>query len=564
MKKILTNNYFLILIYLLFALLAFGKLQHAFFQQDEWAIFGIYSYFDKVSLGWFERLFTYGQNTHMIPLSGLLSNLQYKIFGLDFASYAYSSIAMHLLNSGLVAYLAYLFFKKRLPAFIAGLIFLVDSIPSQGVTWIATSSSTVGATLFTLLSLIFLTKFLLYKNEKKFIILSFIFLFTSLLFKESSIFMFLFVPFFWFMFDSKKSYKRISRFLIGIFVVGIFYALPRLLLMLFNTVTVSLADNLTQPSLPVYLFRIISFPFKAISQSIVPANFIYFFADKLLLVGYPQFVHSGIPDIHVSQTIGADIITYILTAIVLLICALFYVIAKNKKMVVNANIIIISVVFISLSSLPFIFIPGNPGYFSLFDGRSLYLSSIFMSILLANIFLLIYSFLGKKKIIPVFVLFFMFFIIFNVLNIERNIESEVKQGEMRKSILNQIQEIYPKLPKEVIFYTESDSSFYGLPIDDKIMPFLSGFGQTLLVWYEEHGQDFPACFFQDKYLYAIIEQGYKECNGRGYGYFRKFDSLKEAIVQFKINPNNIISFRYISQENRLEDISSEIREKLEL
>lgn len=564
MKKILTNNYFLILIYLFFALLAFGNLTHAFFQQDEWAIFGIYSYFDKVNLGWFERLFTYGQNTHMIPLSGLLSNFQYKIFGLDFASYAYFSIAIHTINAYLVYYLANLFFKKKLPAFIAGLIFLANFISSQAITWIATTSSTAGATLCTLLSLIFLTKFLLHKNNKKFIILSFIFLFLSLLFKESSIFMFLFVIVFWLTFDSKKNYKYSSRFIIGIFFVGTLYAVSRLLLMLFNSTTTSLADNLTQPSFPVYIYRLISFPFKAISQSMIPANFIYFLADKLLLVGYPQFVYAGIPDIHVSQTIGADIITYILTAIVFLICALFYVIAKSKKMIIHANIIIISVVFISLSSLPFIFIPGNPGYFSLFDGRSLYLSSIFMSILLANIFLLIYNFFGKKKIIPILLFFFVFFTIFNVLNIGKNIKNEVKQGEMRKSILNQMQEAYSKLPKNVIFYTESDSSFYGLPIDDKIMPFLSGFGQTLLVWYEEHGQDFPACFFQDKYLYAIIEQGYKECNGRGYGYFRKFDSLKEAMIKFKINPKNIISFRYISVENRLEDISSEIRERLEL
>lgn len=563
MKKILTNNYFLILIYLFFALLAFGNLTHAFFQQDEWAIFGIYSYFDKVNLGWFERLFTYGQNTHMIPLSGLLSNVQYKIFGLDFASYAYFSIAIHTINAYLVYYLANLFFKKKLPAFIAGFIFLANFIPSQAITWIATTSSTAGATLCTLLSLIFLTKFLLYKNSKKFIILSFIFLFLSLLFKESSIFMFLFVVVFWFVVNSKKSYKRGLLFFVGISFVGALYVFPRLFLMLLNSTDVSV-DGLAQPSFPVYIYRLISFPFKAISQSMIPANFIYFLADKLLLVGYPQFVHAGIPDIHVSQTIGADIITYILTAIVLLICALLYVIAKNKKMIMHANIIIISVVFISLSSLPFIFIPGNPGYFSLFDGRSLYLSSIFMSILLVNVFLLIYNFFGKKKIISILVLLFAFFTIFNVLSIGKNIENEVKQGEMRKLILNQMRETYPKLPKDVIFYTESDSSYYGLPIDDKIMPFLSGFGQTLLVWYEEHGQDFPACFFQDKYLYAIIEQRYKECDGRGYGYFRKFDSLKEAMTKFKINPKNIISFRYISQENRLEDISSEIREKLEL
>ena len=156
MRKISSSIYFLIAIYFFLAFLAFGRLPFAFFQQDEWAIIGTFSYFDKANLGWFERLFTYGQNTHTIPLSGLLSIFEYKLFGLNFSSYAYSSIAMHLINVGLVFYLAFLFFKKKLPAFIAGLIFLVDFIPGQAITWIATTSSTATSTLFVLLSLIFL------------------------------------------------------------------------------------------------------------------------------------------------------------------------------------------------------------------------------------------------------------------------------------------------------------------------------------------------------------------------------------------------------------------------
>lgn len=564
MRKLLLNNNFLILVYLFFALLAFGTLPFAFFQQDEWAIIGTYLYFDKINLGWFERLFTYGQNTHTIPLSGLISYFEYRLFGLNFSLYAYFSIAIHLLNAYLVFYLAYLLFKKKLPAFIAGLVFLVDFIPSQAITWIATTTSTAGSTLFTLLSLVFLTKFLLYDNKKKFIILSFIFLFASLLFKESSIFMFFFVFVFWLVFAAKKSYKSALRFLTAIFFVGGLYVLPRLFLMLSNFgVFVSASDELASPSLPVLFYRVVTFPFKVISQSIIPDNFIYFLSKKLVLLGYPQFVQNGTPDIHISQTIGAEMITYAFTVIIFLICAWFYRIAKNKKMTVEANLIVVSVAFIALSSLPLIFIPGNAGYFSLFDGRSLYLGSVFKSILLASIFFLMYHF-GKKKIIPFLVFFLVLFIVFNVLSIRKNIEREIKQADTRKEVLSQIQEAYPKLPDKAVFYIESDSSYYGLPIDEKIMPFLSGFGQTLLVWYDGHGENFPACFFKDKYLYAIIEEGYKECEGRGYGYFRKFDSLKLATRRFNMDPNNIISFKFSSKENKLEDISLQVKKQLSL
>lgn len=563
MRKILNSNYFLAAIYLFFAILVFGKLSSAFFQQDEWAIFGTFSYFDKTNLGWFERLFTYGQSTHTIPLSGLFSIFEHKLFGLNFSSYAYTSIAIHLINVGLVFYLAYLFFKKRLPAFIAGLLFLVDFIPSQAITWIATTSSTAGATLFTLLSLIFLTKFSLHKNENKFIMISFIFLFISLLFKESSIFMFLFAPLLWFVFDSKKSYKRVLYLLAGVFIVGALYVLPRLLLMLFNSGSVSVNDELTHPSLPVYIYRLITFPFKAITQSLIPDDVITYVAEKLILLGYPDFVHFGFPDPIVFQTIGSDIISYFFALIILTICLWFYRRAIAKNMLTQANIIIISLVFIALSATPLIFIPGKPGYYSFFDSRYLYMSSIFKAILLANIFVLIYSFFERKKIISIFLtLVFILFVVFNVLSIRIGIENEIIRGDVRKLILNQIQEKYPVVPAKVVFYTESDTAHYGLPREEKIMPFFSGFGQTLLVWYEGHGQNFPACFFQDKYLYAIIEQGYKECEGRGYGYFRKLDSLKEALRKYDIDPKSVISFRYTSGEDKLEDIGGEVRKEL--
>lgn len=548
MRKILGSNYFLIAIYLFLALLAFGKLIFAFFQQDEWAIIGTYLYFDKANLSWFERLFTYGQSTHTIPLTGLLSYFEYKLFGLSFFPFAYISIAIHTVNTYLVYYLAYLFFKKKLPAFIAGLIFLVDFIPSQAVTWIATTTATAGATLFVLLSIIFLTKFLMYESEKKLVVLSFICLFLSLLFKESSIFMFLFLPIYWFFFDHKRNYKRALRFLGGISLVGGLYIFPRLFLMFFNSASPSVSDGLANPSLSVYLYRIVTFPFKAIPQSIIPTDIIIPLADKLVFFGYPDFVHYGFPDPIFSQSVGSDIVSYAFALIILLICTLFYKKAIVKNLHNEANIIVISILFIALSALPLIFIPGASGYFSFFDGRSLYLGNIFKSILLADIFFLIYL-SGKKKVIPFLALFVVFFVAFNVLSIRKDLDKEIEQGVMRQSILTQIQKVYPKLPKKIVFYTQSDTAYYGLPVKEKIMPFLSGFGQTLLVWYEEHGVNFPSCFFQNKYLYAIVEEGYKECEGRGFGYFRKIDNLKKALKDNNLSLNNVFGIRFSSSTN---------------
>lgn len=446
-------------------------------------------------------------------------------------------------------------------AFIAGLIFLVDSIPSQAVTWIATTSSTAGSTFFTLLSLVFLTKFLLYKNKKKFIALSFIFLFLSLGFKESSIFMLLFVPAYWFIFESKKNYKKALYNLSPVFLIGGIYIFSRLFLIFLNSSSPSVSDGLSNPRLVVYFYRIIVFPIKSISQSIIPGNFINFFSDKLVSVGYPHFVQGGIPNPMVSQSIGGDIISYIFSLIILFVCIFFYKKAISNKMFYESKLIIVSLLFIALSSLPLIFIPGGAAYFSLFDGRYLYLTGVFKSILLTNILFLIY-FTFKKKIIPFLIFFLLFFMDFSVLTIQRSLENEMKQGNMRRLILDQIQRDHPKLPEKVIFYTESDSSYYGLPLEEKIFPFLSGFGQTLLVWYDQHGQNFPDCFFKDKYLYSITSEEYKECGVRGFGYFRKWESLEETIDKFKIEPENIVAYRYVSGKNKLLDITNETRKKV--
>lgn len=562
MRKILSGNFFFIVIYLFLAFLTFGKLRYNFFQQDEWAIIGTFLYFDKANLSWPELLFNYGQTTHTIPLSGILSYYEYKFFDLNFSSYAYFSVGMHLLNVFLVFYLAYLFFKKKLLAFIAGLIFLVDAIPSQSITWTATTSSTAGSALFTLLSLVFLTRYLLHKNKKIFIALSFIFIFLSLGFKESSIFMLLFIPVYWFIFERTKNYKKALYTLFPVFLIGGIYTFSRLFLIFINSSSPSVSDGLSNPTLAVYFYRIIVFPIKSISQSIIPGNFINFFSDKLVSVGYPHFVQGGIPNPMVSQSIGGDMISYIFSLIILCVCVFFYKKAISNKMFYEAKLIIASLLFIALSSLPLIFIPGGSAYFSLFDGRYLYLTGVFKSILLTNILFLVYV-TWKKKTIPFLIFFLPFFIGFNVLTLQRSLENEMKQGNTRRLILNQIQKDYSKLPEKVIFYAESDSSYYGLPLDEKILPFLSGFGQTLLVWYNGHGENFPGCFFKDKYLYSITSEEYKECDGRGFGYFRNFKSLKEATDKYKIEPENIIGFRYVSDKNKLFDITSEIRKKVQ-
>ena len=134
-------------------------------------------------------------------------------------------------------------------------------------------------------------------------------------------------------------------------------------------------------------------------------------------------------------------------------------------------------------------------------------------------------------------------------------------GNLRIEILNSIKKSYPTLPEKVIFYTDSNKSYYGLPDEDKIIPFQSGLGQTLLLWYYSD-EKFSKVFFENKYLWGILSDGYKEIDDRGLGYFRDFERLKNAVNDNNLNPESVIAFRWDYYTNTLTDITREIRSKL--
>ena len=133
-------------------------------------------------------------------------------------------------------------------------------------------------------------------------------------------------------------------------------------------------------------------------------------------------------------------------------------------------------------------------------------------------------------------------------------------GQLRQSILHKISDTYPTLPQKAVFYITSDAPYYGLPYEEPIVPFQSGFGQTLLVWYNARIDDLPACLFEHQYLYVLLSEDYKECGGRGFGYFRKPESFNQAIKKYELDPNNVIAFRFSSSTNSLLDVTEETRE----
>lgn len=548
--------------YLVTGLAVFWKLFFTFFQQDEWAIFGNFLYWQKAHLNWITRLFFYEQDTHIIPFSNFFSYLQFYFFRLDFPFYAAAAILIHACNAFLVYKVAREITAKNKLAFFAGLIFLINSIPSQAITWIATTIGTATSTTFVMLSILFFIKGLRNKINHKFLMISCLFLFISLLFKETSIFTFLSLPALWVLYADKRDVKEFLRTFFPLLILGFVYVLFRLFFALFGYHSTSESSLVSQPSIFVYAYRIFANPLKFVSQSIIPPSFIIILSSTIIKLGYPQLLQGGIADPHLVESIGADIVSFGTALLVIMLC---FLLTKKDKFKKNdsTKLIWISVIFIFLSALPFIFIPGPAGYFSLVDGRHLYITNAFTSILLSSLGWMFYSLYDNKFIRKAIIFVLIIFLGFNILQIRKDLNTQMGYAYLRKSILNQIIKEYPKLPERVVFYTESDKAYYGLPPTEYILPFQSGFGQTLLVWYNMHGDNLPSCFFKSKYLYVLLEQDYKECEGRGFGYYRKLDSLKAAIGANQLKAGNVIAYRFYSQNNKLENITLAIRKEIQ-
>lgn len=550
--------------YVVLALIAFGNLPHTFFQQDEWAIIGNYMYWLKAHLGWFSRLFVYEQDTHLIPLGNIFSYIQFRFFGLFFWPYGIVSIVLHVLNSTLVAILAKKFFNSNRVAWLAGAFFLINATTHQAISWTATTAGTAGSAFFVLISLIYFYRHLESKKTLSWhLIMSLGFFLISLGFKETSIFLFVFYPIFWLMAGRKRVVRNGVIFAVLLALVGFAYLGARVVISQFWTATSSTAVELSQPSISVYIYRLVSNPIRIFAQTLLPVPILLKVARQIVVLGYPQFVSGLTPDPYIVESVASDIVSFVFAAITALTFLFFYQRVLRNRMRTDVPLLFASIAFIITSALPFLIIPGKAGYISLFDGRHLYLTSVFVAIVLAVLVVRTHEVLPRRRFVVIAIaLLTMGFLSLHAIKIRRDIDYQVAMGQLRRSILNTVTSAYPTLPQKAVLYIESDKAYFGLPPEETIVPFQSGFGQTLLVWYNARGENFPACFFEHKFLYVLTSQDYKECEGRGFGYFRKSTTLNQAIRTHVIDANEILAFRFTSSTNLLQDVTVEIREKI--
>lgn len=538
----------------------YNRLLEGFFQQDEW--FGFGWFFLNKDLNFFEavKFFFKSDIGHYNPLTNALQYSLSQAWGIDYTKFMLVGIFLHLLITLSVYLLATIAFKRnKLLSLMSTLVFGIFSAPYQGTAWAVVNLSTLMATLFGIISTIFFLMFL-EKNQNqnskkritKFFYTSIFFLVLSLLFKEITIGLFplFFIVYFW----SLKKKKITDKYLLLLVVAGCIYFIVRIVMFLDPNQTGESLINQPQ-SLLNLVYDFATIPFKSLSQIVIPSEIDYFVAKNVATI-FPTSLVGDVGSPQFERFAVRYVMEVVLLILAFVLTLLGIIVIRNKKDKDSAKIVLYSLAWIFLNSLIFSFSPGRVGKVSLVDSRNLYFTSVgaaFFTIALINFF--------TKKSLKFFVVLVLIISLTNIYFLNKNLSAFVDSGRIRKQILREIITLYPNLPEKVVFYTESTSSYYGLPEKEKILPFQSGLGQTLLIWYHPK-ENFPKGFFENRYLWGISDQSYKEIGNRGFGYFRDIDLFKQTVSNYKLSPDSIIAFSWDSENFSLQDISEDIRRSL--
>ena len=538
---------FLLLIVLVFTFVAYFPVTYGFFQHDEWATFGHYLSGGENLFSFFKPAFS-----HYAPLQNLLFYLYLSVFKLNFFWYALFSIFAHLI----VVYLCYIFFfklfKNKLLAFFSSLLFAIGASGHQATSWIAADINTHGSVIFGLLAMI-----TLFNSNFKKIWLSIFFLIISLLFKEITIAFFILLPLMVYLFDKQKFRRNVLDYFKFV-LVGFLFLTFRLSMIFFQRTHVEDRLVIETQSLLDIAANIITFPSKIFAQSLIPT-------DQLLSLA--RFISKTLPPqlTGLYGTTAFDVFTEQVTLqainwgiFIVGLFAIIFVVKKAKEGVMKKTAIF-GFIFMILNSFIYVLSPGRFGSIPVVDSRNIYLSSIGTALFIVSTVYL----LSKEKITKLF-LFVLPLLVLNIFWLEKELTILADRGTERKEILYQIKNTYPVLPQKAVFYMTSDKSFYGLPESEKIFPFETNLGYTIMVWYQptEH---FPKEFLdQSGFLYRLTDEGYKEQGDKGFGYFRNWDSFIQAIRSNSLGEDSAIAFSYNSNDKSIKDITYQVRKEIDV
>ncbi|KKR25900.1 MAG: hypothetical protein UT58_C0030G0001, partial [Microgenomates group bacterium GW2011_GWC1_39_7b] len=549
-QRIQKDAPFLIILFTILggAILAYLGLWNSYFEQDEWHSFGNYNFLLSLKgMEFLGNMLISDFPFHFAPLSLIFKMSLYRLFVLNAASYFMVSVFIHFLVSVSVYLLIFMLTKKKFPAFLGSIFFAVNSSHYQAVTWIGTFEGVEFSVLFGSMSLV---SYLLYIEKKrfKFLLLTFSLLLISLLFKETAL-TFLLTLGLIILFSQKVRLKIIGA--VSIVLVLTLYSLFRFAYLLFNVRVAQVSGIQSGDDRVLILgYNFLTSIFKIFPQIFFP-NEVLVYISNMTTSPFNIYQYLARGPWTIENGFRYDLLTIPLG---FLFVALIWRVSRKIEV---KQLLFWGVGIISFTILPLLVLNR---YLTYVDSRYLYPATVGLSLIVGSLVIWIVS--TKKMVIKILGLLALSVALsFHIFSLRKTVDKLVEIGQIRKSIISQIVNSYPQLQQKTIFYTNSDSSFYGSSEDERIMPFQSGFGQLLLIIYNPT-EYFTVDFFKNEFLWNLTDQGYKEFAGRGFGYFRDFNLMSMTIRQNYISSDSVIAFSYDGEKGMFTDTTLQIRGRL--
>lgn len=537
------NKYKGLLAYIVIGLIfmvSYHKVPLLFFQQDEILGFGLF-----IQKGWSVILQGLGSYkvTHFVPLSMTLSYSIYHFFGANYFIYNTVGLIFHLVNGYLIYLVCNKVLKNKISAVIGPVMFFSSSVASELVMWPVINLNTISLT-FALIA------WLLAIDSKRIWLISILFL-LSVFSVEYSAGISLFIPLVIYLNNNRKIKQTIS-FLKPFIATVLIYFLFRFLPIIFKSG--SSMSTVESSSINLSFIETIL---------LIPRYLGQLFFGQTILLSASTFLQYLLGLERYGTAFSETNIYPILSTSVGIIFIFILIVFLYKRNIIGKNHrknLVLGFLFIIFSAIPFVLVPGGVG-FSNISSRYMYFGLAGMAFFVSVIFDILKSNYSKKIY---WIFLSTLFVLVGLSSIQNynKAESLYTVGVQRQKILNQIITTYPKLFNKTIFFMQSDSSYYGLSEEIKILPFQSGLGQALLVFYSQRNK-LPNEFYPGIYLWEIDSQGYFESGNRGFGFYRDYNLLRETVNKFDLESNSVIAYYWNGKLNELTNVTQEIRSKLE-
>ena len=547
------QNLISIAVIVLAVIFTYWKLPNKHFIGDEWTMISETMYSSTLGIRYAFRVYTH----HFYPVYFILTNLLYKIAKLNPLYYAIFGMSLHVINSILMYILVSLFVKdKRLPL-IAALLFAIN-YPAMEIVFSNAVYMNMGVGgLFTLLCLIFFAKSL---QEDKHTWLNFSLsitaLFLSFLGGEYSFFLYLFLPL-WALLKYNGNKRRF------IFRQGMLFSTLGLYFFMRSLSANKISGFSTvENNFREFVYKLWIYPFKVFSQTYIPRPALVDIAGKIRSIFHvPQNIFRN------SDFFAGSWISHTLTIIFLAVVLLLMISLKKRNRYNRRNNLVIWIAFTVFSS--FIYAVPSEVYHAFLQSRYYFYPSMGTSILL-SLALFYFVDITKEKIKlrkirenifgVVVILTVVPMLLAHYFRIDNYLEKQARVGRIRESILDTIHEAYPSPREKSIFYTESNGGYSG---HVNIMPFDHGFANILLTYYCGQGGHFGIEFFDvGRYFRDLGNEGYKEFDNRGFGYFRDFEKLLTCLGENGLSEENVYAFKFDVNTDKTTDITDQIRSKI--